>query len=201
MCLSVFLLGFILYGTLCFLDLGYCFLSHVREVFSYYLFKYFLRPFLSFPSETPIIWMLVHFMLSQRSLRLSLFLSFFFLYSIPQQWVRLINDGEKAVRILNLWVNTIRFTLGEDGSGTFISSESTPMTAVSWIEGMQQRMRIVKMVMIMKTMIAGTILSPSRACHCAKYFIYMFTLDPHDNHVRWISLFPLYRWGLEAQSD
>ena len=35
-------------GTLfCFLDLGDCFLSHVREVFSNYLFKYFLRSFLS----------------------------------------------------------------------------------------------------------------------------------------------------------
>ena len=43
MCLSVFLIGFILPGTLCFLDLVDYFLSHVREVFSYYLFKYFLR--------------------------------------------------------------------------------------------------------------------------------------------------------------
>ena len=33
--LGVFLLGFILPGTLCFLDLFDCFLSHVREVFSY----------------------------------------------------------------------------------------------------------------------------------------------------------------------
>ena len=46
-CLSMFLLGFILPRTLCFLDLGDCFLSHVREVFSYYLLKYFLRSFLS----------------------------------------------------------------------------------------------------------------------------------------------------------
>ena len=30
-----------------FLDLGDCFLSQVKEVFSYYLFKYFLRSFLS----------------------------------------------------------------------------------------------------------------------------------------------------------
>ena len=47
MCLSVLFLGFILPGTLCFLDLVNYFLSHVREVFSYYLFKYFLRSFLS----------------------------------------------------------------------------------------------------------------------------------------------------------
>ena len=41
-CLTVFLLVLILYGTLHFLHLGY----HVMEVFNHYLFKYFLRPFL-----------------------------------------------------------------------------------------------------------------------------------------------------------
>ena len=46
-CLVVFFLGFILLETLCFLDLVDYFLSHVREVFSYYVFKYFLRSFLS----------------------------------------------------------------------------------------------------------------------------------------------------------
>ena len=47
MYLSVFPLGFILYGTLHFLDLGECFLSYIREIFCYFLFKYFLRPLLS----------------------------------------------------------------------------------------------------------------------------------------------------------
>ena len=47
MCLGVFLLGFILSETLCFLDLVDYFLSRVRGVFSYYLFKYFLESFLS----------------------------------------------------------------------------------------------------------------------------------------------------------
>ena len=47
MCLGVFLLGFILYGTVRFLDLGGYFLSHVREVLDYNLFKYFLGCFLS----------------------------------------------------------------------------------------------------------------------------------------------------------
>ena len=47
MCLDVFILGFILYGTLYFVDFGDWFLSNVKEVFSYYLFMYFLRPFLS----------------------------------------------------------------------------------------------------------------------------------------------------------
>ena len=46
MCLSVFLLGFILPGILL-PGLDY-FLSHVQKVFSYYFFKYFLRSFLSF---------------------------------------------------------------------------------------------------------------------------------------------------------
>ena len=45
MCLSVFLFGFILPGTLL-PGLDY-FLSHVQKVFSYYFFKYFLRSFLS----------------------------------------------------------------------------------------------------------------------------------------------------------
>ena len=47
MCLSILLLGFILPRTLHFLDLSDYFLSHEREVFCYYLFKYFLRSFLS----------------------------------------------------------------------------------------------------------------------------------------------------------
>ena len=47
MCLSVFFLGFILYGIpWTFLDLDDYFLSHIREVFDYNFFKYFLRPFL-----------------------------------------------------------------------------------------------------------------------------------------------------------
>ena len=58
MCLSMFLLGFILPGTpLCFLDLGGFFISHVREVFNYNVFKYFFESFLSLssPSGTPIM--------------------------------------------------------------------------------------------------------------------------------------------------
>ena len=46
MFLGVFLLGFILHGTLRFLDLIDYFLSHIREVFNYNFFKYFLSPFL-----------------------------------------------------------------------------------------------------------------------------------------------------------
>ena len=50
------------------------FLSHVREVFGYYIFKYFFWLFLSFPSGTPKIWMWVYLTLCQSSLRLSSFL-------------------------------------------------------------------------------------------------------------------------------
>ena len=46
MCLGMFLLGFILYGTLCLLDLIDYFLFHVGEFFNYSLFKIFLIPFL-----------------------------------------------------------------------------------------------------------------------------------------------------------
>ena len=91
------------WNALCFLHLVDYFLSHVQEVFRYYLFIlfYFLTlqycigfaiymnnfsgPFsLSSPSGTPIMQMLLHLMLSQRSLRLSSFLSFFFLHSALQ---------------------------------------------------------------------------------------------------------------------
>ena len=79
MCLGVFLLGFILSGTLCFLDLVDYFLSRVREFFSYYLFKYFLRSFLS-SSGTPLMRMLVCLMLSWGLLGcLHFFLSFFYI--------------------------------------------------------------------------------------------------------------------------
>ena len=82
-CLGVFLPWFVLPWTLCFLDLVDYVLFHVREVFSYYLFKYFLRSFLSALLGTPIIQMLVCLMLSQGSLRLSSFLFiFFFLCSV-----------------------------------------------------------------------------------------------------------------------
>ena len=65
--------------SLCFLDLVDYFLSHVWEVFRYSLFKYFLRSFLSSPSGTPIMQVLVCLMLFQRPLRLSSFHSFFYI--------------------------------------------------------------------------------------------------------------------------
>ena len=47
MCLGVFHLRFILFGTLwVFLDLGGYFIPHFREVFDNYLLKHFIMPFL-----------------------------------------------------------------------------------------------------------------------------------------------------------
>ena len=63
-----------------FLDFVDCSFSHVREVFNYYLFKYFLGFFLSFFSRILIMQVLVCLMLSQRYLRFSSL--FFILYSI-----------------------------------------------------------------------------------------------------------------------
>ena len=80
-CPGVFLLWFILPGTLQFLDLVDFFLSHVREIFSYYLMKYFLCPFSLFsPSGIPKMQMLVCLMWFQRSLSLFLFIFILFFY-------------------------------------------------------------------------------------------------------------------------
>jgi len=46
MCFGMFLLGFILYGTLCLSDLIDYFLFNTGEIFNYNLFKNFLMPFL-----------------------------------------------------------------------------------------------------------------------------------------------------------
>ena len=58
-CLGVFLLEFILPGTLHFLDLVDDFFSHIEEVFSCYLQIFSWVPSLSF-SGTAIMQMLVH---------------------------------------------------------------------------------------------------------------------------------------------
>ena len=107
-CLSVFLLLFILPGTLCFLDLVDYFLSHVREVFSYYLFKYFLRSFLYFPSGAPKMQMFIHSILSQRSLRLSLFLFILFSVSCFVAMISAIQSSRSFIRssasAILLWI-------------------------------------------------------------------------------------------------
>ena len=60
------------WDSLFLLDLMDYFLFNVEEIFNYNLFKIFSYPFFfSSSSGTPIIRMLVHLILSQRSLRLS----------------------------------------------------------------------------------------------------------------------------------
>ena len=83
MCLGVFLLGFIVYGTLCaswtWLAISFPMLGKFSTIMSSNIFS---GPFsLSSPSRTPILRMLLHLMLSQRPLRLSsfLFVLFFFI--------------------------------------------------------------------------------------------------------------------------
>ena len=78
MCLSTFFLEFVQYGTLHFLNVYGYFLSHVREVFGCYLFRYFLQPFLSLLFWHPCIVHVVALILSQGSLRLCSFLFILF---------------------------------------------------------------------------------------------------------------------------
>ena len=63
-------LGLSAWGSLCFLYLTDYFLSHIKEVFDYNLSKNFPWTFF-LSSGTPIVWMLVHLILYQKSLRLS----------------------------------------------------------------------------------------------------------------------------------
>ena len=87
--LDVFLLGFICPGTLCtswtLFTIFFPILGKFSAIISSDIFS---DPFsLSSPSGVLIMWMLIHLMLSQRSLRLSsFFCSFFFLYSVLQLW-------------------------------------------------------------------------------------------------------------------
>ena len=82
MCLGMFLLAFVLYRTLCssstWLTISFPILGKFSTIISSNIFSV---PFFFCSSRTPIIWMVVRLMLSQRSLRLSsiFFHSFFFI--------------------------------------------------------------------------------------------------------------------------
>ena len=87
MCLGMFLLGFIPPWTLC---TSWAWLTISFPMFGKFLAlnstHIFLRSFLSSPSWISIMRLLVHLMLSQKSLRVpSFFFSFFFLYSLLRQ--------------------------------------------------------------------------------------------------------------------
>ena len=82
MCLGMFLLGFILYGTLCtswtWLTISFPMSVKFSTIISSNIFS---DPFFfSSSSGMPILWMLLHLMVSQRSLRLSSIL--FILFSL-----------------------------------------------------------------------------------------------------------------------
>ena len=81
---SMFLLGFILYGTHC-ASWTWIFPFHVREVFSYYVSNIFsflvLSLSLSSPLGTLMRWMFMNLMLFQRSLKVSSFLFIQFISS------------------------------------------------------------------------------------------------------------------------
>ena len=70
MCLGVFLLGFILNGTLRLLNLTISF-STLGKFLTIISSKFFSSPLFFSSSGMPIIQLLVHLVLSQRSLRLS----------------------------------------------------------------------------------------------------------------------------------
>ena len=86
MCLGVFHLGFILFGTLwvswTWVIISFPILGTFSTIISSGILSWSF--FLSSPSGTPMIWMLGHLTLSQRSLRLSSFLliHFSFFYSV-----------------------------------------------------------------------------------------------------------------------
>ena len=73
----MFLLGISCLGLSVLPGFKWLFPSHVREAFSYFLFKYFLKPPLSSPPGTLMMQIFMLVMLAQWSPRLS-FLSFFF---------------------------------------------------------------------------------------------------------------------------
>jgi len=83
MCLGVFCLGFILFGTLwvfwIWVDISFPILGKFSTIISSSIFPWPF--FLSSSSGTPMIRMLGHLTLSQRSLRLSSFLLILFLFS------------------------------------------------------------------------------------------------------------------------
>jgi len=104
MCLDVFLFGFILPGTLCTSWTWLTISFPMFGKFSAIIFSnIFSGPFsVSSPSGTPIIQMLVHLMLPQRSLRLSSFLSI--LYSVLRQWfIPLCPPGHLSVLLPQLF--------------------------------------------------------------------------------------------------
>ena len=100
MFLGVFLLGFILYGTLCtswtWLTISFSMLGKFSAISSSKIFSY---PFFSYSSSgIPIIRMLVHLILSQRSLRLSSVLFILFTFFCSSEVISTIVSSSSPIR-------------------------------------------------------------------------------------------------------
>ena len=99
MCLGVFLLGFILYGTLCaswtWLTISFSMLKKFSTIVSSKIFSYPF--FFSSSSGTPIIQMLVNLILSQRSLRLSSVLFILFILFCSSEVISTILSSSSLI--------------------------------------------------------------------------------------------------------
>ena len=87
------------WDSLGFSDLGDYFLPHFREVFNYYLLKYFLMVFFCVCSSsgTPIIQMLGRLILSWRPLRLSSFLLIHFSFFLSASFISTILSSTSLI--------------------------------------------------------------------------------------------------------
>ena len=100
MCLGMFLLGFILYGTLwaswTWLTISFSMLGKFSTIISSKIFSYPF--FFSSFSGTPIIQMLVHLILPQRSLRLSSVLFILFTLFCSSEVISIILSSSPLIR-------------------------------------------------------------------------------------------------------
>ena len=100
MCVGMFLLGFILYGTLCaswtLLTISFFMLGKFSTIISSKIFSYPF--FFSSSSGTPIIQMLVYLIWSQRSLRLSSALFILFTLFCSSEVISTILSSSSLIR-------------------------------------------------------------------------------------------------------
>ena len=99
-CLDVFLLGFVLYGTLCAfwtsLTISFSMLGKFSTIISSKIFSYTI--FFSSSSGTPIIQMLVHLIWSHSSLRLSSALFILFTLFCSSEVISIILSSNSLIR-------------------------------------------------------------------------------------------------------
>ena len=99
MCPGMFLLGFILYGALCtswtWLTISFSMMGKFSTIISSKIFSYPF--FFSYSSGTPVIQMLVHLILSQRSLRLSSVLFILFILFCSSEVISTILSSSSLI--------------------------------------------------------------------------------------------------------